>query len=119
MMLKNRALLCTAVIAVLMGCSSTDAGTKLADYGEGGLASAQVVSGKTSLMSPRLEDVTPDSFNIRYVEFAFGYGTPMNVNDMAIAQCESVEKVVTYKASSRGLVQGNTVKAYYQCRSQN
>ncbi|MBT5700025.1 MAG: hypothetical protein HOI67_01100 [Gammaproteobacteria bacterium] len=119
MMLKNSAFLCAAIIALSTGCSSTDVGTKLADYGEGGLASAQVVSGKTILMSPRLEDVTPDSFNIRYVEFSFGYGTPMNVRDMAIAQCESVGKVAIYKASSRGLVQGNTVKAYYECRSQD
>tara|TARA_B110000438_G_scaffold211252_1_gene203286 strand:+ start:161 stop:427 length:267 start_codon:yes stop_codon:yes gene_type:complete len=52
-------------------------------------------------MSPRLEDVTPDGFNIRYVEFSFGYGTPMNVRDMAIAQNESVGKVAIYKASSR------------------
>ena len=101
--------------AMVTGCASTDVGTKIAAQGEGVPASEQRVSGTTILMTPTMEDVTPESFNIRYMELSFGNGTPMNIRDMAIAQCESLGKVAIYKTSSRGLIQGNTVKAYYEC----
>lgn len=118
MKLKKNLFLLAAILVTATGCSSTDVGTKLASLGEGGLASEQVVSGKTILMAPNLEDVTPESFNIRYIEMSFGYGTPSNVRDMAIAQCESAGKVAIYKTTTRGLIQGHTVKAYYECRAQ-
>ena len=118
MKLKKQLFLLATVVAAIAGCSSTDVGTKLAAYGEGVLASEQRVSGKTIVMTPKIEDVTPDSFNIRYIELSFGTGTPKNVRDMAIAQCESLGKVAIYKTTSRGLIQGHTVKAYYECISQ-
>ena len=114
MKLKN-ALFLLASMAAVTGCSSTDVGTKIATFGEGVLAADQRVAGKTVLMTPSMEDVTPESFNIRYIELSFGYGTPKNIRDMAIVQCESLGKVAIYKTSSRGLIQGNTVKAYYEC----
>lgn len=52
---------------------------------------------------------------IRYIELSFGTGTPENIRDMAIAQCESLGKIAIYKTSSRGLIQANSVKAYYEC----
>lgn len=104
--------------AAATGCSSTDTGTKIAAFGEGVLASEQRVAGKTILMEPNLEDVTPESFNVRYMELSFGTGTPENIRDMAIVQCESLGKVAIYKGSSRGLFQANTVKAYYECINQ-
>lgn len=111
----NKALFILAAAAAATACSSTDVGTRIATLGPGTPATEQRVAGKTILMAPNLEDVTPESFNIRYMELGFGTGTPENVRDMAIAQCESLEKIAMYKTSSRGLFQGNTVKAYYAC----
>ena len=102
-------------MVLVAGCSSVDVGTKIAAMGEGTLASEQKIAGKTILMTPKMEDITEDSFNIRYMEMSFGYGTPENIRDMAIAQCESIGKVAMYKTTSRGSVQLNTVKAYYSC----
>lgn len=104
-----------ATVAAVTGCSSVDVGTKLASYGVGVPASEQRVSGKTIMMTPKIEDITPESFNIRYMELSFGNGTPKNIRDMAIAQCESLGKTAIYKTTSRGLIQGHTTKAYYEC----
>ncbi len=107
--------LLATMAAVTTGCSSVDVGTKLAAYGVGVPASEQRVSGKTIIMTPKIEDITAESFNIRYMELSFGNGTPKNIRDMAIAQCESLGKMAIYKTTSRGLIQGHTTKAYYEC----
>jgi uncharacterized protein YcsI (UPF0317 family) len=117
MKLKKWGFLLAAMITVAAGCSSTDVGTKLASLGEGRPASEQVISGKTIMMTPSIEDVTPDSFNIRYIGMSFGYGTPVNIRDMAIAHCETEGKVAFYKTTTKGLIQGHTVKAYYECKA--
>jgi hypothetical protein len=101
--------------AVTTGCSSVDVGTKLAAYGTGVPASEQRVSGKTIIMTPKIEDITVESFNLRYMELSFGNGTPQNTRDMAIAQCESLVKIAIYKTTSRGLIQGHATKADYEC----
>jgi hypothetical protein len=115
MQLSQSFFLLATVAAVATGCSSVDVGTKLAAYGVGVPASEQRISGKTIMMTPKIEDVTPESFNIRYMELSFGNGTPKNIRDMAIAQCESLGKTAIYKTTSRGLIQGHTTKAYYEC----
>lgn len=38
----------------------------------GVLVILQKVEGKTIIMTPRVEDVTDKSFNIRYIEMSFG-----------------------------------------------
>lgn len=116
MNLKKQLFLLAIAAFATSGCSSVDVGTKMSAYGEGVPASEQRVSGKTILMSPSMEDVTPESFNIRYLELSFGTGTPINIRDMAILQCESLGKVAYYKSSSRGIIQGGSVKAYYECK---
>ena len=107
------------MIAILLtACAGPDVGTKISSSklaGDGVLAKDQKAIGMT-LMTPRVEDLTADSFNIRYIEVSFGYGTPKNVIDMAIEQCEKIGKTAVHKGNSRGLIQLNTVKAYYECR---
>ena len=115
--MKGQVLISILALTAITACSTTDVGTRIASIGEGTLASEQRVTGKTILIKPRLEDVTEDSFNVRYIEMSFGTGTPVNVRDMAIAQCESIDKVAMHKGNSRGLIQANTVKAYYECVS--
>jgi hypothetical protein len=103
----------------ITACSGPDVGTKISSSkiaGDGVLAEDQKAIGMTILMTPRIEDLTSDSFNIRYMEASFGYGTPRNVIDMAIEQCKTMEKTAVHKGNSRGLIQLNTVKAYYECR---
>ena len=99
----------------LIGCFGSDVGTKIADMASGTPAEQQKISGKTILMDPKLEDVTDNDFNIRYVEISFGTGTPSNVRDLAISQCKKVGKSAFYHGTSRGIIQLNTVKAYYKC----
>lgn len=115
MKFKKLFFLLATMAAVTTGCSSVDVGTKLAAYGVGVPASEQRVSGKTIIMTPKIEDITAESFNIRYMELSFGNGTPKNIRDMAIAQCQSLGKMAIYKTTSRGLIQGHTTKAYYEC----
>jgi len=115
MKFKKLFFLLATMAAVTTGCSSVDVGTKLAAYGVGVPASEQRVSGKTVIMTPNIEDITAESFNIRYMELSFGNGTPKNIRDMAIAQCQSLGKMAIYKTTSRGLIQGHTTKAYYKC----
>ena len=107
------------VVVLLTACSGPDVGTEISSSklaGDGVLAKDQKAIGMTILMTPRVEDLTTDSFNIRYMEVSFGYGTPKNVIDMAIEQCERIGKTAVHKGNSRGLIQLNTVKAYYECR---
>ena len=109
-----------AVLATLSGvtlaaCSGPDVGTRIAGSAQGTPATEQRVTGKTILMTPRLEDVTEASFNIRYMEMSFGTGTPSNVRDLAIEQCAKSDRITIHKGNSRGLIQLNTVKAYYEC----
>ena len=113
--MSNFKILLLASVLFVSACSSPDLGTKIAATGVGTLAQDQRVSGRTFLMEPRIEDLTSNTFNIRYIEISFGGGTPRNVRDMAIEQCSSMDKVAVYKTTSRGLVQMNTVKAYYEC----
>ena len=104
---------------LLTACSGPDVGTKISSSklaGDGVLAKDQKAIGMTIIMAPRIEDLTADNFNIRYMEVSFGYGTPQNVIDMAIEQCESIGKTAVHKGNSRGIIQLNTVKAYYECR---
>lgn len=104
---------------ILSACSGSDVGTKLTSSkiaGDGVLAKDQKAIGMAILMKPRIEDLTSNSFNIRYIEASFGYGTPKNIIDMAIEQCESMGKTAIHKGNTRGLIQGHTVKAYYECR---
>jgi len=108
------------VLATLSGvalsaCSGPDVGSRVAGSVKGTPASEQRVTGKTILMTPRLEDVTEASFNIRYMEMSFGTGTPSNVRDLAIEQCAKGDRLAIHKGNSRGLIQLNTVKAYYEC----
>ena len=99
----------------LIGCSGPDVGTKIAGMDNGTPAEQQKISGKTMLMDPKLEDVTDNDFNIRYIEISFGTGTPLNVRDLAISQCKKVGKSAYFHGASRGIIQLNTVKAYYKC----
>ena len=101
----------------LGSCGGSDVGTKMSSLSEGVPAEKQRVSGITMIMEPRLEDVTEDGFNIRYIEVGFGSGTPKNVRDLAISQCAKSDKKAMHKGNSRGLIQLNTVKAYYSCSS--
>lgn len=108
---------CTVCIG-LSGCGGADLGTQMAGSklaGQGTLAENQIVSGSTVLMKPRIEDLSSNSFNIRYIEIGFGTGTPKQVRDMAVQQCAEFGKKAVYKATSRGMIQLNTVKAYYEC----
>lgn len=66
-------------------------------------------------MEPSVEYLTEKSFNIRYMELSFGNSVPANIRDLAIKQCKSLDKVALYKTSTRGSIQFNTVKAYYEC----
>ena len=107
------------IALILGGCSSTDVGTKISSSkiaGSGVMAKDQKAIGKSIIMTPRIEDLTSDSFNIRYMEMSFGYGTPKNIIDMAIEQCEALGKTAFHKGNSRGIIQLNTVKAYYECK---
>ena len=107
------------LVCVVTACSSADVGTKIADSkwltGSGVLAIEQKVQGKTIVMAPKVEDFTGTDFNIRYMELSFGNGVPVNIRDLAIDQCQNIGKVAVYKGSSRGMIQLNTVKAYYEC----
>ena len=108
----------SAVCLGLAGCAAPDLGTRIAGSkiaGDGLAAEAQPISGAAILMKPRIEDVTEKGFNIRYIEMGFGSGTPASVRDLAVKQCAEFDKEAVFKAESRGLVQLNTVKAYYQC----
>jgi hypothetical protein len=49
------------------------------------------------------------------MEMSFGTGTPSNVRDLAIEQCAKSDRIAIHKGNSRGLIQLNTVKAYYEC----
>jgi hypothetical protein len=116
--MKHFSILFTGALLLTSACSGPDVGTKLASsklVGDGTLAQEQQVEGKTILMEPRVEDLTEKSFNIRYMELSFGNGVPANIRDLAIKQCKSLGKVAVYKTSTRGLIQGYTVKAYYEC----
>tara|TARA_B110000211_G_scaffold12227_1_gene12810 strand:+ start:366 stop:725 length:360 start_codon:yes stop_codon:yes gene_type:complete len=116
--MKYYGILCTGVLLLASACSGPDLGTKLASsklVGDGILAQEQKVQGKTILMEPRVEDLTEKSFNIRYMELSFGNGVPANIRDLAIEQCKSLDKIAIYKTSTRGSIQFNTVKAYYEC----
>ena len=102
----------------IAGCGETDLGSRLAASkiaGNGLAAESQTVSGAAILMKPRVEDLTTESFNIRYIEIGFGTGTPASVRDLAVNQCAEFGKKAVFKAASRGIVQLNTVKAYYKC----
>lgn len=102
----------------LVGCGGADLGTRIAGSkiaGDGLTAEGQPISGAAILMKPRIEDLTEMGFNIRYIEMGFGSGTPASVRDLAVKQCAEFDKEAVFKAESRGLVQLNTVKAYYQC----
>ena len=106
------------LVCVVTACSSADVGTKIAGSrltGSGVLAIEQKVQGKTIVMAPKVEDFTGTDFNIRYMELSFGNGVPVNIRDLAIDQCQNIGKVAVYKGSSRGMIQLNTVKAYYEC----
>ncbi|MFT7386925.1 MAG: hypothetical protein ACI8VC_000160 [Candidatus Endobugula sp.] len=83
--------------------------------GVGVPASELRVAGETIMMTPSLVGVTPESSNIRYMELSFGSGTPKNIKDVAIAQCDLLGKTAIYKISSRCLIQDCTVKAYCDC----
>ena len=111
--LKTAAIMLSAFF--LIGCSGPDVGTKIAGMASGTPAEQQKISGKTILMDPKLEDVTDNDFNIRYIEVSFGTGTPSNVRDLAISQCKKVGKSAYFHGASRGIIQLNTVKAYYKC----
>ena len=116
--MKHFSILFTGALLLTSACSGPDVGTKLASsklVGDGTLAQEQQVEGKTILIEPRVEDLTEKSFNIRYMELSFGNGVPANIRDLAIEQCKSLGKVAIYKTSTRGLIQGYTVKAYYEC----
>lgn len=116
----KKAKLCFVAGIFLLSACDEDVGTKISKsklVGDGILAQEQAVQGKTIIMQPRVEDLTNDSFNIRYIELSFGNGVPENVRDLAIKQCKSMNKTAVYKSSSRGMIQFNTVKAYYECIS--
>ncbi len=104
-----------SALILTAACSGPDVGTRIAGKMGGVAAADQRVSGATILMTPKLEDVNDNSFNIRYLELSFGTGTPSNVRDMAIEQCEKLDKTAIYKTTTRGLIQLNSVKAYYEC----
>ncbi|MCL7405738.1 hypothetical protein MWN63_07055 [Paradonghicola geojensis] len=113
-----KVMIVSAVCLGLAGCGGPDLGTRIAGSkmaGDGLSAEAQPISGAAILMKPRVEDLTENGFNIRYIEMGFGSGTPASVRDLAVKQCAEFDKEAVFKAASRGLVQLNTVKAYYQC----
>lgn len=118
MKMKLKVMTLSAFCIGLAGCGGPDLGTRIASSkiaGNGLAAEAQPISGATILMKPRIEDLTENGFNIRYIEMGFGSGTPASVRDLAVKQCAEFDKKAVFKAASRGLVQLNTVKAYYQC----
>jgi hypothetical protein len=106
-----------AVMLILSACSGPDVSTRVtSSLSRGVLAVEQKVQGKTIIMTPNVEDITDEGFNIRYMELSFGSGVPENIRDLAIDQCESTGKVAVFMGNSRGMVQFNTVKAHYECR---
>lgn len=113
----NMIVVCAAFVG-FVGCGGVDLGTRIAGSkiaGDGLAAEGQPISGTAILMKPRVEDLTEESFNIRYIEMGFGSGTPASVRDLAVSQCAEFGKNAVLKAETRGLVQLNTVKAYYAC----
>jgi hypothetical protein len=111
----KKSLIIFCLTGVLVGCGGKDVGTRLSSLGSGVSAQDQNISGMTLIMKPQLEDITEESFNIRYIEASFGSGTPSNVRDLAVEQCDKLDKQAFYKGTSRGLIQLHTVKAYYEC----
>ena len=109
------AALSTITLALLTGCGGKDFGTRMSDLGAMVPAEEQQVGNFNILIDPRLEDLTDESFNIRYIEASIGTGIPKAVVELAISTCADMGKKAFFRGTSRGMIQAYSVKAYYTC----